>query len=112
MQNTYRLRACIVVYLVLVLFGCGGGGGTGSESISSNAAKLSWDSNSDSDLAGYKIYYGTAPRTYGNPIDVRNTTTSTVPDLQKGVRYYFAVTAYDTSGNESGYSSEVSKAIP
>jgi PKD repeat protein len=34
-----------------------------------------------------------------------------VCDLTEGLTYYFAVTAYDTSGNESVYSDEVSKII-
>ncbi len=56
---------------------------------------------------GYKVYYGTASRTYGPPIDVGNVTTCMVPGLTQGVTYYFAVTAYDPSYNESGYSDEV-----
>jgi hypothetical protein len=69
--------------------------------------KLSWDPNTEPNLAGYKVYYGTASRTYGLPIVVGNVTTCTVPGLTRGVTYYFAVTAYNTSHNESGYSNEV-----
>jgi len=71
-------------------------------------AILSWNANSESDLAGYKVYYGTSSGNYGNPIDVGNQTTYTVTGLT-GSTYYFAVTAYNTSGTESGYSNEVSK---
>ncbi len=69
--------------------------------------KLAWDPNTDPDLAGYRVYYGTASRSYGLPIDVGNVTTCTVPGLTPGVTYYFAITAYDISHNESGYSNEV-----
>ena len=34
------------------------------------------------------------------------------PGLSAGATYYFAVTAYDVSRNESGYSAEVSKLAP
>ncbi len=71
-------------------------------------AILSWKANTDSDLAGYNLYYGTASGSYGTPIDVGNQTTYTVTGLGPGT-HYFAVTAYNTSGNESGFSNEVSE---
>jgi len=74
-------------------------------------AILTWDANTESNLAGYKVYYGTSSRNYGAPIDVGNQTTYTVSGLN-GQTYYFAVTAYNTSGTESGYSAEVSKSFP
>lgn len=71
-------------------------------------AILSWDANTESDLAGYKVYFGTAPGTYGSPIDAGNQTTYTVTGLGTGT-FYFVVTAYNTSGAESNPSNEVSK---
>jgi hypothetical protein len=68
---------------------------------------LAWDANEEGDLAGYKVYYGTTTGTYGSPIDVGNVTTYILTGLTSGQRYYVAVTAYDTSDNESGYSNEV-----
>lgn len=73
-------------------------------------AILSWDPNTERDLAGYKVYHGTSPGTYGDPIDVGNQTSYAEIGLSPGT-HYFAVTAYDTSGNESGFSVEVSKVI-
>lgn len=74
-------------------------------------ASLSWNANIESDLAGYKVYFGTATGVYGLPIDVGNVTTFDVPGLDGGTTYFFAVTAYDVAGNESGFSNEVSKLI-
>ena len=68
---------------------------------------LAWDANSEADLAGYNIYYGTASRNYTHRIDVGNTTEHTVAGLDDGGRYYFAATAYDQNGNESAYSTEL-----
>jgi hypothetical protein len=59
------------------------------------------------DLAGYKIYYGTAAGAYDQAIDVGNVTTYTLTGLSPGQTYYIAATAYDTSKVESGYSNEV-----
>jgi Putative binding domain, N-terminal len=76
------------------------------------AVTLEWDANSESNLAGYKVYYGFLSRSYSVSIDVGKTTSHTVTGLQVGVPYYFAATAYDTSYQESGYSNEVSTTIP
>jgi hypothetical protein len=72
---------------------------------------LAWDPNAESDLAGYRIHYGTASNSYSVHIDVHNVTSYTVTGLTAGQTYYFAATAYDTSGNESGYSNAVSYAV-
>ncbi|MEW6324490.1 MAG: fibronectin type III domain-containing protein, partial [Nitrospirota bacterium] len=72
---------------------------------------VSWDANTESDLAGYKVHYGISSRVYTQSINAGNVTTRVVSGLSAGITYYFAVTAYDTSGNESGYSAEVSKTI-
>ena len=72
--------------------------------------KLAWNPNTESNLAGYKVYYGTNPRTYSAVINVGNVTTYTLTGLVAGEMYYIAVTAFDTSvpPNESAYSNEVS----
>ncbi len=83
-------------------------------------ATLSWKANAESDLAGYRAYYGTLPRTadcpskggYLNVVDVGKVTTYTPPNLGDGVTYYFSLTAYDKTGNESCYSLEASKVMP
>jgi len=78
-------------------------------------ASLQWDPVSASDLAGYRVYFGTASRTYsqarGSGADAGRTASFTVNGLQRGITYYFAVTSYDFAGNESAYSAEVTKRI-
>src|SRR2546429_5360054 len=78
----------------------------------STKATLTWDPNVESDLAGYKVYVGTAAGTYGAPVDVGKVTTFEVINLASGQTYYFAVIAYNTSSQESGRSNEVSKSVP
>lgn len=77
-------------------------------------ATLSWTSNSEADLAGYKLYVGTAPGQYtyaGSPFVIGLMGSYTVSGLPIGQTYYFALSAFDSSGNESVLSSEVSKSI-
>jgi len=88
------------------------------------SATLSWSANNEPDLVGYRIYYGTSPRTgdcppagYPNKIDVGKTATPEKPNykienLEEGKTCYFSVTSYDASGNESCFSQEMSKIIP
>ena len=71
------------------------------------SVRLAWDANTETDLAGYIMYYGVASRTYTNAIDVGNVTTGAISNLVDGTMYYFAVTAYNTSGLESDFSNEV-----
>lgn len=70
--------------------------------------------NSETDLAGYKVYVGTAPGLYsypGSPIVIGRTDNYAITGLPVGQTYYFAISAFDDSGNESALSSEVSKSI-
>jgi len=76
------------------------------------AATVSWTANQESDLNGYRVHYGESSRNYGPYIPVSSGTRYTVEGLEAGRTYFFAVTAVDTSGNESGFSKEVSKTIP
>lgn len=68
---------------------------------------LSWNPNTEPDLSSYRVYYGTSSRNYSNSIAVGKTTSSTISGLTSGTIYYFALTAVDTSGNQSPYSQEV-----
>ena len=79
-------------------------------------AVLSWNRNTESDLAGYKVYFSTTSGSYPNVLDVGKTATPnspqfTVNNLTEGVTYYFTVKSYDYSMNLSGFSKEVWKTI-
>jgi hypothetical protein len=69
--------------------------------------ELAWNANTEPDLAGYRVHYGTAPRNYGDSVDVGDTTTYRLNGLLEGITYYLAVTAYDANDNESSFSNEV-----
>ncbi|MBI2303319.1 MAG: carboxypeptidase regulatory-like domain-containing protein [Chloroflexi bacterium] len=77
-----------------------------------SALALSWNANPEGDVAGYRVYWDTdSGFPYANVITVGNTTAYTLTSLTNGIIYYVAVTAYDTTGDESWYSGEVS-ALP
>ena len=69
---------------------------------------VSWDANTEQDLLGYKICYGTSSRSYSTIIDVGNVLEFQIDILSTGATYFFAVVAYDTAYNVSNYSAEVS----
>jgi hypothetical protein len=75
------------------------------------SVSLAWNANSESDLAGYKVYWGTQSGLYGQPLVLGKKLTATVSNLTAGVRYYFAVTAYNQGGLESTFSQEVSTIV-
>lgn len=96
-----RLAALVLAFVALV-----------AAPLAADSVTLAWDANSEPDLAGYRVYYGTRAGIYSNTIDVGNVTSVSVPSLQPGQRYYFAVVAYNTSGLSSPYSDEVDALIP
>jgi hypothetical protein len=88
--------------------------GTGSTSGSTESVNLSWTapaSRSDGDylspneLAGYKVYMGSSANNLTQLVDLNDNqaTGFTVNNLESG-SYYFAVSAYDQEGLESGFS--------
>jgi hypothetical protein len=73
------------------------------------AVYLSWYSNTESDVVGYRIYEGPCLDGPGCPYDLVGTTSHnyfTVTGLQDGVTRYFAIKAVDRAGNVSGFSFE------
>jgi hypothetical protein len=73
--------------------------------------RLIWNHETDPAVRGYKLYYGAAPKSYEQAIDVGLSTTYAFSNLKSGATYYFAVTAYNSVA-EGCSSSEVSKTIP
>jgi len=78
---------------------------------------LSWNA-SEGDIAGYRIYYGTNPRTescpqggYTENVDVGSSTQYTLTGLENNTTYYFSVTSYNSGKIESCFSEEVSKLV-
>jgi hypothetical protein len=80
-------------------------------SSSSSQIDLAWNPNAEPDLAGYRVYYGTASRVYVSSINVGNVTTYSLTGLPSGLTYYIALRALDMLNNESEYSLEVHRGL-
>jgi hypothetical protein len=78
-------------------------------------AVLTWSQGQEIDLAGYKVYQSNVPGQYGQAVATLGKTPTYTSEIAREATekiVYFAVTAYDTSGNESPKSIEISKVIP
>ena len=71
------------------------------------SVQLRWD-ESTTHADGYKVYYGFSSEHYDVILDVGQALSVAISGLVDGLTYYFAVTAYDTSGHESALSNELS----
>ncbi len=80
--------------------------------VMADSVALTWQRNTEADLAGYKIHIGSSPRAYTQTIDVGHVTTFRVSGLSPGQTYFLSITAYDIFANESGYSAELRASIP
>ncbi|MDT8419622.1 MAG: putative Ig domain-containing protein [Desulfuromonadales bacterium] len=88
---------------------------------SAKTVDLSWDPSPDSDIAGYRVYYkadssalpldGSGAAQGGSPIDVGNALTASLSGLSDSQVHYFAVTAYNSAGDESSYSNIVESGV-
>lgn len=96
-----------------------GAAASGQAPTTDGNATLTWlppTSNTDgsviTDLAGYRIYYGTNQDALSQVVDISNVgvTTYIVQGLTTGT-WYFAVRAYTVGGSESALSNIASKSI-
>ena len=85
----------------------------------SGAAILSWNAPTENedgtpltDLAGYRLYWGTTPGSYPNSVTIDNpgVTVYVVDNLAPGT-YEFVATAFNTSGLESSFSAPTTKTV-
>ena len=76
------------------------------------AQTLAWNANTESNLAGYRVQYGTVSGSPSTTIDVGRVTSRQITGLQPGATYYFRVVAYNTSGQTSTPSAQVSYTVP
>lgn len=98
-KDRFFVNFCSVLILLAAAFG-----------VSAQSVTFAWDPVSG--VTGYKLYQGGATRIYTNSINAGNATQTSVSGLTVGKTYYFAATAYNSSGVESDYSTEIIYTVP
>jgi hypothetical protein len=86
---------------------------TGSAILTWQPPALNIDGSPITDLAAYKVYWGTTQGTYPQSTQIANVAAGshTVTGLARGT-WYFVVTALNAQGAESSYSNVWSKTVP
>lgn len=77
-----------------------------------NRVTLRWDRSPDVSVTGYKIYLGPTSAGYTNSVTVGNVTNAVISNLVATTTYFFAATAYESSGLESDFSNETIYTVP
>ena len=117
-------KLLIYIAFAFYLSACAQGGGDSDSGFSvaprgDGTALVSWmpptentDGSPLTNLAGFKVRYGTSPGSYSDTLTINNPGLSSY--LVEGLRaadWYFVMTAFNSSGIESAYSPEVYKTI-
>lgn len=96
-------RFCWLLALVLV-FGAASGA-------SAQTVTAAWDRNTDSNTAGYRLYYGSSSGSYATNVDVGNQISHQLT-LSPGQTYYFVVRAYNSASQLGPASNEATVTMP
>jgi hypothetical protein len=78
---------------------------------STASIELSWDANTEPDLAGYRVYRSTDGGAFEKIADVNELPAYSDRAVEHGKTYRYAITAVDKSGNESERSAPVEGSV-
>ena len=120
------VKLLFTMLMIIHLFACSteenfNGGTTGSVNAITTGISLSWMAPTErddgslialSEIAGYRVYYGTTQGNYTDQLDINDGTVdqTTLNNLSSGT-YYLVVTTIDTDGRESSFSPEIVRTI-
>jgi len=113
-----RVLRLLLLAIAALAASCSGSSVTSSApsaAVTDGAVLLRWNPVSEPNVNGYRVYYGTASRTYAQPYGegvVSASPSYTVTGLPGSRRYFFAVTATSSLGKESGFSDEAIIDLP
>jgi len=101
---------------ITYMISCSGASGTAMAmvTVTVESTALAWQApvqntngTAITDLAGYNLYYGTESGRYTQMRPVRDASQTNLELPVEPGTYYLAMTAYDTTGNESELSNEI-----
>ena len=98
-------RSAFAAFVALAGFGF-------SNIVSAADVGLAWNANPETDIAKYRLSYGTSSGQYTQVKEVGRDTRTLVTNLEAGRTYYFAVSAVNYAGMQSDLSAEVSYQTP
>ena len=114
------MKRAIILGAVLSLASCGGADSpiVATASVASSLP-VTWttptanvDGTTLTDLAGYRVYYGTSPGSQPNMVSVGKSNALTIQGLLRGVTYYVSVSAVNSGGTESAKTGPVATVAP
>ena len=97
--------ACVFIYFVPLIFILL----LSTQNVYSLDVTLTWNPNSEENLAGYRIFYRENDQSYDYEVPAweGSDTTCTIYNLDDNAPYHFVARAFDTEGSESGDSDEL-----
>ena len=80
--------------------------------LGATTVELSWDRNTESDLAGYRVFRAQGDGPFTLAADKLSAPSYSDRQVQRGTRYRYAISAFDLNGNESARSAPVDAVLP
>ena len=98
--------ASVALFVALAAF-------TFAASAGTTNVTLAWNANTETNLVGYRVYYGAATGSYSaSKLVGAGVTSTTISNLTTGQTYYFAAKATNSAGLESSFSTEIAYTAP
>ena len=102
--------------IVMVAVGLAGAFGRAH---ASQSVELTWTPSPSPDVVAYNVHFGTHSRSYSDIVTFDSSAVTwsgigdvTIPGLEGGSTYFFAVSAVDTNADESVFSEEAAYTVP
>jgi hypothetical protein len=107
MLKTTRSRSLLLAFAIVINIFV-----LSSDIARGQSISLAWNPSSSANVAGYEVFCGTNSGQYDTSVDVGAATNATITGLTGGTTYYLAVLGYDSDGNQSPYSNEITNTVP